>query len=155
MPIDDGLDWDGKANADGAAYVEVEALSTPKTGVIKVQIKKDDSAEILAQKTAKEWNDRDPIAGIFARHEPNSGLVHFEHPYSNVQRMGVAFKGTAITDIDIDQRVLFPNGVGVTRREVEVTIQAVWSSAVKTATAAGTQTTEPAPAKTAPTKAAT
>ncbi len=48
MPIDDGVNWEGKAGAAGAAYIEVQAASTPTVGVVRVTIAENDTAVVSA-----------------------------------------------------------------------------------------------------------
>jgi len=144
------VNWEGTANTASAAYIEVEAASEPKVGIIRVRIDDGDTAETLAARTAKEWNDRDPIAGIFALHQSGTNLAHFLHPYSEVKRMAVAFQGHPLADVQTGQKVTSSIGVSIERVEVDVTIQASPVGTAKTAKAAKSTITSPGKAKTIP-----
>lgn len=93
MPFDDSINWGGSANAAGGVDIEVEAASTPTTGVIRVAIAQNDTPQILAARTESEWNARAPITGVSAAAIPGTGFTRFLHPGGEIVGMAVTFDG--------------------------------------------------------------
>lgn len=119
MPIDNGVNWEGKAGDNDAANVEVTAASTPRTGVIRVKIDANDEPIALAQRTEKEWNDRSPLDDVLAIASANSGLVRFIHPSGDILGLAVTFDGKTRKELGVGDQATSEDGSVVLRR-VEV-----------------------------------
>ncbi len=121
MPIDDGVNWEGKSSAANAAYIEVEAASTPTVGVIRVAIAQNDTPEVLAVRTETEWNARMPIVGVFAIAAKGTGLTRFLHPGGQILGMAVTFDGKPRMPLGVgEQESSLGNDVTVRRVRVDL-----------------------------------
>jgi len=99
MPFDDGIDWGGGPGANGV-NIEVEAASTPKTGVIRVLLDKGTPAE-LAEAAAAEWNARKPIDNVCAI--AYNSLTRFLHPGGTILGIAVTFDGKVRKLLEVGQ----------------------------------------------------
>lgn len=91
MPMDEGVNWEGKAGTEAGANIEVTATSSPeKTGVIRLEFKANAEPPLLAKETAKEWNARSPLDDVIAIASANSGLVRFLHREPTGEIVGIA-----------------------------------------------------------------
>lgn len=123
MPFDDGANWGGGANAASGVDIEVQAASTPTTGIVRVAIEPNDTPEDLARKTANEWNARRPIADVFAIATANSGLTRFLHPGGQIVGIAATFDGKTRTPLGVgDSASSLTGDVSVQRVQADVVI---------------------------------
>jgi len=70
-------DWDGNVTNADAANCEVTVSSFPATGIVRIEIGKNDTPATIADRMAKEWNLRQPIENVVAVASPGQSLTGF------------------------------------------------------------------------------